>query len=175
LNFNLTFRSLNISSKAFALVGAALLLLDFASTSVTSAATAASYLAGEIALPFPAYVGAFCVLVAFTAVNLSGIRESARVALVVLSFHVKYFAIVNESSDGANHLQIATMMMLAIASIIAWTRIGNQQLMENWNTGHTPSAHEVARQIFIGFCIAMLGLTGFECEWFSTSSQPRYS
>ena len=80
--------SLNGSTKAVALVGAALLLLDFAATAVVSAATASSYLAGEVTLPFPLYVGALLVFVLFTAVGLLGLRESARIASGVLAFHV---------------------------------------------------------------------------------------
>jgi amino acid transporter len=77
-----------VSTKYFALVGAALLLLDYASTSVVSAATAASYLAGEVTLPFPIFVGAIIILAIFTLIGLAGIRESARLALTVLLFHV---------------------------------------------------------------------------------------
>lgn len=69
-------------------MGAALLVLDFVSTSVVSAATAASYLAGEVSLPFPPFVAAVLVFTIFTSVSLAGTRESARVALAVLIFHV---------------------------------------------------------------------------------------
>lgn len=79
---------LNGSTKSVALVGAALLLLDFAATAVVSAATASSYLAGEVALPFPLYIGSLLVFILFTAVSLMGLRESARVASGVLAFHV---------------------------------------------------------------------------------------
>lgn len=79
---------LNISTKSLALIGAALLMLDFASTSVISAATAASYLSGEVSLPFPVFVGAACILVIFTLISLTGIKEGARMALVVATFHV---------------------------------------------------------------------------------------
>lgn len=79
---------LNVSTKSVALFGAALLLLDFSATAVVSAATATSYLAGEVSLPFPVYVGAAFVFVLFTVVSLSGLRESARVATGVLAMHV---------------------------------------------------------------------------------------
>ena len=79
---------LNGSSKIVALVGAAILLLDYAVTAVVSAATAIPYLAGEVALPFPLYVGALLVFILFTAVSLTRLRESARVASGVLAFHV---------------------------------------------------------------------------------------
>lgn len=100
---------LNVSTRGFALIGASLLLLDFASTAVVSAATAATYLAGEVpGLPFPAWVGTVIVLVIFTIVSLMGVQESARIALVVLSFH------------------ISTMIVLIVASSIHWGKIGIQ-------------------------------------------------
>jgi hypothetical protein len=71
-----------------ALVGAVLLLLDFSATSVVSAATAMDYLAGEVSLPFSTFVGFALVFVVFTAMSLGGVKESARIALAVLTFHV---------------------------------------------------------------------------------------
>lgn len=65
------------------------MILDYTATAVVSAATAASYLAGETALPFPAFVLAGLFFVTLTLVSLSGIKESARVALVILTFHVR--------------------------------------------------------------------------------------
>ncbi|KAE9408697.1 AAAP amino acid permease [Gymnopus androsaceus JB14] len=136
---------LNISNKSLAILSAALLCLDFASTSVVSAATAISYLAGEVELPFPEFVGVILILVIFTLVSLSGIKESARVALCVLSFHM------------------TAMTVLVIAGFVHWRRIGNAQITQNWHDGKASSASEIAKQIFNGFCLGMLGLTGFEC------------
>ncbi|KAJ3733852.1 AAAP amino acid permease [Lentinula guzmanii] len=136
---------LNVSSKTLALLGAALLFLDFASTSVVSAATATSYLAGEVMLPFPDFVGTILVLAIFTLVSLSGIKESARVALYVLTLH------------------LITMTILIIAGAVHWASIGNDQIKENWHDGKASSASEIAKQTFNGFCLGMLGLTGFEC------------
>ncbi|KIJ64677.1 hypothetical protein HYDPIDRAFT_111242 [Hydnomerulius pinastri MD-312] len=137
---------LNVTTKSVALLGAALLLLDFAATAVVSAATASSYLAGEVAIPFPLYVGTILVLVIFTAVSLAGLRESARVASGVLALH------------------LLTMLVLIVASIVAWCSDGTTQLKENWTAGHAGlSPASSLRQIFDGVCIAMLGLTGFEC------------
>ncbi|KAF9260746.1 AAAP amino acid permease [Marasmius fiardii PR-910] len=136
---------LNVSTKTLALVGAAILLLDFTSTSVVSAATAMSYLAGEIALPFPQYVGVILILAFFTLVSLSGIKESARMALCVLTIHV------------------ASMFALTIAGIVQWGRVGNTQISANWHAVPVTSAGGVVRQLFKGFCLGVLGLTGFEC------------
>ncbi|KIY66346.1 hypothetical protein CYLTODRAFT_423498 [Cylindrobasidium torrendii FP15055 ss-10] len=136
---------LNVSSKSFAIVGASLLVLDYLATSIVSAATASSYLAGEVTLPFPAFVGTIIVMAIFTLVSLSGIKESARLALAVLSLH------------------IFSMAALIIASFVHWGRTGNAQISENWHTYAAPSVSSAARQIFDGFCLGMLGLTGFEC------------
>ena len=83
-----------MSSKRLALVAAALLLLDYAATSVVSAATAMTYLDGEVSLPFPVIVGALLVLILFTLISLSGLRDSARVALTLLTLHVCGFHVV---------------------------------------------------------------------------------
>lgn len=162
-------RRLNVASKSVALVAAALLLLDFASTSVVSAATAMSYLDGEVSLPFPIVVGCLVVFVIFTFISLSGMRESARTALVVLTLHVSevpsFVITVAESSLS----QIVTMVALFVASFVAWHRAGNAQIRENWSVGTqslTPAT--IARKIFDGICIGVLGLTGFECTFFTT-------
>ncbi|KAE9388572.1 hypothetical protein BT96DRAFT_1073353 [Gymnopus androsaceus JB14] len=136
---------LNISNKNMALLSAALLFLDFASTSVVCAATAISYLAGEVELPFPEFVGVILVLMISTLVSLSGFKESTRVALCMLSFHITAMAIV------------------VIAGFVQWTRIGNAQITQNWHDGKASSAAEIAKEIFNGFCLGMLSLTGFEC------------
>ncbi|KAJ7838865.1 amino acid permease-domain-containing protein [Mycena olivaceomarginata] len=136
---------ISVTRKSIALVGAALLLLDFTASSVVSAATAASYLAGELTLPFPTFVAAAVIVGIFTLVSLSGITESARLAFVVLSFHG------------------ATMAALGISAVVYWAKIGNVQLRQNWEQGHASSGADVARQLFYGFCLGMLGLTGIEC------------
>uniref|UniRef100_A0A0W0FV04 Putative AAAP amino acid permease n=1 Tax=Moniliophthora roreri TaxID=221103 RepID=A0A0W0FV04_MONRR len=136
---------LNVSSKSLAIVGASILLLDFGATSVVSAATAASYLAGEVSLPFPQFVAVVVTLAAFTLISLSGIKESARLALCVLTTHV------------------VTMVVLMIAAFVHWGRTGNTQLEANWSAGSAHSGSTVAKQIFNGFCLGVLGLTGFEC------------
>lgn len=140
---------LNVSTKGLAVVGSSLLVLDFASTSIVSSATAAEYLAGEVALPFPSWVLAVMVLILFTAVSLFGVRESARIALSVLGLHV------------------LTMTALVLASVVHWVRTGNGQLKSNWAQGMTENAGTsisgILKQVYYGVCLGMLGLTGFEC------------
>ncbi|KAJ6496083.1 amino acid permease-domain-containing protein [Mycena sanguinolenta] len=136
---------LNIARKSFALLSATLLLLDFTSTSVVSAATAASYLAGEVVLPFPTFVGAALVLVIFAFVSLTGLKESTRIASVVLALHV------------------GTMVALTVAASVHWARTGNAQLRRNWTDGQPSTRTAIAHPLFNGFCLGMLGLTGVEC------------
>ncbi|KAF7440164.1 hypothetical protein PC9H_000508 [Pleurotus ostreatus] len=134
----------NVANKKAALICASILVLDFLSTAVVSAATATSYLSGEVALPFPAWVGAAFILVVFTFLSLTGVRESARLALAMLSFH------------------ILTMIVLMIAAAVHWAHTGNEMLRDNWNAGKASSSSGMAHQIFNGVCLGVLGLTGFE-------------
>ncbi|KAJ7035940.1 amino acid permease-domain-containing protein [Mycena alexandri] len=122
---------------ALAVLGAALLLLDFASTSVDIGCRPHRRTSGgKWCCLSHAFVGAGLVLLIFALISLTGLKESARIALVVLAFHV------------------ATMTALTIASIVHWARSGNAQLLR---------APAIARQLFNGFCLGMLGLTGIEC------------
>lgn len=137
---------LNVSSKSMALVSAALLLLDFSATAVVSAATALSYLAGEVNLPFDESIGTVLLIALFLLVSLSGLRESAKIALTVFIIHV------------------FTMVALMVASVYAWARAGNAQIGANWTSERACSSTTcVLRQIFNGVCLGVLGLTGFEC------------
>jgi len=56
------------------------------------------------------------------------------------------------------------MVMLIIASAIEWGHAGNEQLKGNWEVGKAETTSSAARQVFNGFCLGILGLTGFECE-----------
>lgn len=56
------------------------------------------------------------------------------------------------------------MVALTLASFVAWMRLGNDQIHENWVSGQPGSVAAILKQIFYGFCLGILGLTGFECE-----------
>jgi hypothetical protein len=58
------------------------------------------------------------------------------------------------------------MVILCVSAAIHWGHIGNGQLKENWNTGLErggASGAQILKQIYHGFSLGMLGLTGFEC------------
>jgi hypothetical protein len=65
---------------------------------------------------------------------------------------------------------MVTMVVLTLASVVEWRRIGNVQLKANWIAARPKSTKEIVRQLFNGFCMGVLGLTGFECSHFIHSS-----
>lgn len=80
---------MNVTTKTLALAGGAITLLDYAMTVVVSASTTSEYIAGEVSLPFPVYVGTLIIVAVPLLVSLLGLKESARTALGILSFHVR--------------------------------------------------------------------------------------
>ncbi|KXN88408.1 hypothetical protein AN958_07314, partial [Leucoagaricus sp. SymC.cos] len=80
-------------------------------------------------------------LYALHCISLTGMRDSARVVLVVLSIH------------------IVTMCTLIISAAVHWGYIGDAQLEENWAAGGI-SPSQILKQVYYGFCLGMLG---FEC------------
>lgn len=136
---------LNSSSKWLAGVVASVCILDYLATCVVSAATAAAYLAAEVTLPdkLPAFALAILIMVVFAAIALMGIRESSTVALVIFLFH------------------LITMMAVLLASIVRWVQTGNEVLIANWNYPY-PDNTSAVQMIFNGFCIGLLGVTGYE-------------
>src|SRR6266498_5316715 len=58
------------------------------------------------------------------------------------------------------------MFMLIVASCIHWGQSGIGQLTANWELGRTQNSNAIgiAKQLFYGICLGMLGMTVFECE-----------
>jgi amino acid transporter len=136
---------LNSSSKWLAGVVASILILDYLATCVVSASSAASYLAAEILLPshLPPFALSIIIMVAFAAIAFLGIQESSTVALVIFLIH------------------LITLLGVMVTSIVRWGEIGNDTLIANWNHPY-PDGVSAVRMIFNGFCIGLLGVTGFE-------------
>ncbi|KAL0094978.1 amino acid permease-domain-containing protein [Phycomyces blakesleeanus] len=136
---------LNTTSKTVAAVAACLSILDYLATCVVSASTASAYLAAEVDLPekFSAFVLTIIILIAFSLVCILGLRESSTLTLSIFTLHS------------------ITMAVVMIASIVMWGRQGNNVLIENWNIPD-PEGTSPLRMIFNGFCIGLLGVTGFE-------------
>ncbi|KAG0229229.1 hypothetical protein BGW42_001683 [Actinomortierella wolfii] len=136
---------INICAKWITAIAATFSILDYMATSVTSAATATAYVASEVTLPAALSVFSLTIIimVIFAIVTFFGVRESSTVASTVFVIH------------------LATMLVLMITAAIHWARIGNDVLISNWNEPPIGGSNP-ARLIWNGFCICLLGATGYE-------------
>lgn len=64
------------------------------------------------------------------------------------------------------------MIVLFIAAIIAWAKAGNSVLQTNWEVGQFHSVASIARAIFDGVCLGLLGLVAQPSHWFSLPDTP---
>ncbi|GAA5879607.1 hypothetical protein JCM3774_004283 [Rhodotorula dairenensis] len=132
------------TSVPLALIGAALTLLDDISTSVVAAATASVYISDQSRGVVTTEWMTIVLLGVIAIVGLIGVRGSAGVTLTTLAFH------------------LLTLAVLILCSIVHWGRHGNDMLKSNWEAGQLGSTAEVVKAIYLGICIAFLGVTGFE-------------
>ncbi|KAJ9105384.1 hypothetical protein QFC21_001753 [Naganishia friedmannii] len=131
---------LNFTAKGWALCAAAVTLIDAVATGVVSAATAASYIKGEVTLPFPDLVLTIIILGAFTGLLLFGIRESSSVTLGICALHC------------------VTILILVITACVHWAASGSDVLKQNWQSSPSggsniarPEAYPaVLRNLIIG-------------------------
>lgn len=133
---------LNCTTKLIASVAACLTLVSYIATAVVSASSAIAY--GENlwsgmdpSWAVPALLGFFCLLTLF------GLKESANVALVIFAIH------------------IGTMSLLLIMCFVKIVQSHDSITMfvQNWQTVPTDS---IPVDIFYGFALALLGVSGFE-------------
>ncbi|KAF8934956.1 hypothetical protein BGZ52_002261 [Haplosporangium bisporale] len=135
---------LNTSAKWVAGIMATLAVLDYMATSVLSAASATSYLSSQFALPssFGVFPLTIAVIIVFGIITFLGVRESSTVASCIFLTH------------------LITMTVLMGTALVHWIRNGNDILISNWQTPHPDT--NVATLIWNGFCLGLLGVTGFE-------------
>ncbi|TKA55927.1 hypothetical protein B0A53_01626 [Rhodotorula sp. CCFEE 5036] len=136
---------LNVSTSVpFALIGAAVTLLDDIATSVVAAATASVYISDQSHGIVAANWMTVVLLGVIATVGLIGVRGSAGVTLATLGLH------------------LLTLAVLIVCSLVYWGQHGNETLKSNWEAGQLQSAAQIAKAIYLGICIAFLGVTGFE-------------
>lgn len=133
---------LNCTTKLIASVAACLTLVSYIATAVVSANSAVEYgrnlsTALDPMWAVTALLGLFCLLTLF------GLKESSIVALCLFIVHIK------------------TMTILLIACLIKIVRTpGSIDLFtENWSK---PATDSIPVDIFYGFALALLGVSGFE-------------
>jgi amino acid transporter len=131
---------LNSTRKFTASVAACFTLLSYLATAVISAKTAAEYLDNLVPWLPPMEVTAV-ILIAFAALTIMGITESARVALVIFVIHL---------------VTLVIFVVFCLPPI--WT--SQKTFLVNWNA----LRFEVdwPKALFLGVSAAMLGVSGFE-------------
>ncbi|MBK0383238.1 APC family permease [Pedobacter sp. SD-b] len=132
---------LNTTSKSLASLAACLTILSYMATAVISANEAMHYLAHLIP-SLPIIIATVVILGIFAFLTISGITESAKVAIGIFLFHL-------------------TTMVVLIGSIVFYIfNIGFDKLLANW---HSPLTFgSIGMAIFFGFAASMLGISGFE-------------
>lgn len=131
---------LNTTTKGNASVAACLTILSYMATAVISASEAMHYL--HTLLPsLPVFYATIGLLLFFLILTISGISESAIVAVIIFLFHL-------------------TSMALLILSGI-WFVVFSGTDVASFNF-QLPMSGSISSAIFFGFCAAMLGISGFE-------------
>ncbi len=132
---------LNTTSKSMASLAACLTLLSYMATAVISANEAMHYLSHLIP-SLPIIIATIVVLGIFALLTISGITESAKVAIGIFIFH------------------LSTMVVLVGSIIFYLFQTGFDNFIKNW---HSPLTFgSIGMAIFFGFAASMLGISGFE-------------
>ncbi|PKB17217.1 APC family permease [Flavobacterium sp. 5] len=132
---------LNTSSKRMASIAAILTVLSYMATAVISASEAMHYLQ-HIFNDLPITIATIIVLLAFTVLAIIGIGESAKVAVGIFIFH------------------LVSLILLVITCVLFIAFNGLQTFHLNWEIPLT--THNLLYTLFLGFSVAMLGISGFE-------------
>ncbi|MEO6304337.1 MAG: APC family permease [Bacteroidia bacterium] len=132
---------LNTSTKRFASLAATLTILSYMATAVISASEAMHYLS-SIFESLNVTIATIVVLLLFTFLAILGIGESSAVAVTIFIVH------------------LTALSLLVVISIWFIVNNGLGVLHINWNLPLTTGS--IKNALFFGFCVAMLGISGFE-------------
>ena len=131
---------LNTTSKGNASLAACLTILSYMATAVLSASEAMQYL-HSIFPVFSVIIATMVLLTIFLFLTIGGIGESSIVAIIIFSIH------------------LVTLAVLIISGIYFFSMNGLDIAKINFNT---PLKGSLSNALFLGFSVAMLGITGFE-------------
>ncbi|TPX63091.1 hypothetical protein CcCBS67573_g08769 [Chytriomyces confervae] len=130
------------STKGMAAVAACCSILDYISTATVSASSAASYFYFEFGF-LNVYWSSVGLLAIFGLLAMMGARESSSVSIAILCTHM------------------VTMLLVAIACFHQFRTTGTSILASNFQTSSI-SPRGWPMDLFLGYCVGMLGVTGFE-------------
>lgn len=134
---------LNGTSKTIAAIAGVITFIMYIATAVLSAKTAVAYV--NTVLPIPILIGTLIVLGTFGLLTISGIKDSAKVALGIFIFH------------------IITLILFLVFGLLYFMD-GNSFF--GTNLMHTdkliPQQGGIMFALFLAFSASLLGATGFE-------------
>ncbi len=142
---------LNATSKPVASIAGVMTILSYVATSVISAKTAAEYL--NTLFPVPVLVVATAVILAFAVLVIAGVKDSAKVAMGIFTFH------------------LVTLSLFVILGVFALINTGLGHLPANLMSSiqnFTQAAHGgpyfmgMGKMLFLAFAASLLGVSGFE-------------
>ncbi len=131
---------LNTTSKSNASVAACLTILSYMATAVISASEAMHYL-HALVHEVPIFISTVLLLGLFMVLMMTGIKESSKVAVFIFIIHLG-------------------SMLLLIGSA-AWFLFNSGLDIAQMNF-KAPVKYGIPIALFLGFCTAMLGISGFE-------------
>jgi len=131
---------LNTTSKSNASIAASLTILSYMATAVISASEGMHYLQSLIQ-ELPVFWATVALLAFFMFLIMTGIKESSRVAIFIFIIHL-------------------TSLALLILSAVWFLNINGLELIKA--NFHAPIKGSIPIALFLGFCTAMLGISGFE-------------
>ena len=131
---------LNCTSKFTAAIAACMTILSYIATAVISSNTAVEYM-HRIYPNFDVIKVTILVLAVFAILAIIGIAESAMVALAIFIFHIG---------------------VLTAFCLIGFIKIPTDFNIFMANLGTLPSGDDLFIAIALGFCAALLGISGFE-------------
>lgn len=135
---------LNATSKTFAAIAGTMTLLSYVATAVISGKTAVEYLYSAITIPvIPITI---VLLLAFALLVISGIKDSAKVAFGIFSFH------------------ILTLVVFVLWGVWYHFTSGHSYVMQNAfrTQALIASIGGLVPALFFGFSTSLLGVSGYE-------------
>ncbi len=131
---------LNSANKSIASLAACLTILSYVATGVISANEAIHY-AASFSESLPIIAGTIGLLMLFLLLNLLGLKESSKAAVIIFIIHV------------------STLVILCLACGWYLLQNGTGNFEVNFAA---KSEHSLTFQLLAGFSAAMLGISGFE-------------
>lgn len=143
LNGGVYVAMLNSASKIVATFAASCSLISYSATAVVSAASCTTYASSQLGA-FPELPVTIGVMGIFGILVFFGVKDSANLATFIFTVHV------------------LTLIILIVASVIEMIRNDGEVWKSNWDYPLPISKEGKGMDLYLGYSVALLGLTGFE-------------